>query len=121
MTASSRVWLVVSHLNGRRRRFAEEYVVDYNGTQAAIRAGYAPNSAHVEASRLLRIAKVRDAISAEEERLAVQEMPARARVMRDLMNISRDEGIKPIHRIKALAVMGEILGLFPDRDRRRIR
>jgi phage terminase small subunit len=42
----------------KREIFALEYCVSLNGTQAAIRAGYAQNSAHVEASRLLRDAKV---------------------------------------------------------------
>ena len=37
----------------RERLFAAEYVKDSNGTQAAIRAGYAPGSAKVTASRLL--------------------------------------------------------------------
>lgn len=34
-------------------RFIDEYVIDFNGTQAAIRAGYAPKSASVTASQLL--------------------------------------------------------------------
>lgn len=34
-------------------RFIQQYIVDLNGTQAAIRAGYAKNSAKVQASRLL--------------------------------------------------------------------
>ena len=34
--------------------FAQEYVVDSHGTNAAIRAGYAERSAHVMASQLLR-------------------------------------------------------------------
>lgn len=42
----------------RRRRFAEEYIKDLNGTKAAIRVGYSPRSAHVTASRLLTDAKV---------------------------------------------------------------
>ncbi len=111
----------VTTLPPRRSKFAREYCVDYNGTRAAIRAGYAPNSAHVEASRLLRIAEVREAIEAEEERRAVENMPIRDRVVRDLMNVSRDGAIKPMQRIKALTVLGEMIGAFPDRDRRRIR
>lgn len=47
----------------RQERFCEEYVVDLNGTQAAIRAGYAVNSADVEAARLLGKASVRDCIA----------------------------------------------------------
>ena len=38
----------------RQERFCEEYVVDLNGTQAAIRAGYAPVGAASEASKCLR-------------------------------------------------------------------
>jgi phage terminase small subunit len=49
-------------INAKQQKFCEEYVVDYNGTQAAIRAGYAPRSAEVKASKLLRIDKVRSYI-----------------------------------------------------------
>ena len=48
-------------LTEKRRRF-DEYLKDLNGKQAAIRAGYARASAEVEASRLLRDAKVAEAI-----------------------------------------------------------
>ena len=40
----------------------QEYLVDLNGTQAAIRAGYAPASADVQASQTLRIPKVAAAV-----------------------------------------------------------
>ena len=48
----------------RQERFVAEYLVDLNGTQAAIRAGYSPNGADVQASRLLGNAKVKAAIDA---------------------------------------------------------
>ena len=38
----------------KQQRFVEEYLVDLNGTQAAIRAGYSPRSAHVTAAKNLR-------------------------------------------------------------------
>ena len=41
-----------------RARFAEEYAIDHNGTQAAIRAGYSPKSAAAAASRMLKTDKV---------------------------------------------------------------
>lgn len=54
---------IEAYLDEREARFAREYVVDLNGTQAAIRAGYKPGakgaSAAVQASRLLRDARVR--------------------------------------------------------------
>lgn len=46
----------------RQERFCEEYVVDLNGTQAAIRAGYAERGAYNESNRLLRNAEVREYI-----------------------------------------------------------
>jgi len=49
-------------LNPKQQRFCEEYAVDSNGTQAAIRAGYAPTHAKVTASRMLTYANVRERI-----------------------------------------------------------
>ncbi len=46
-------------MNDRQRRFGREYVIDQNGTQAAIRAGYSPKTATAMASRLLTNVKVR--------------------------------------------------------------
>lgn len=51
-------------LNPKQEQFVAEYLIDLNGKQAAIRAGYAAHSAEVTASRLLRLAKVRDLIRA---------------------------------------------------------
>lgn len=49
-------------MNPKRQRFCEEYAVDLNGAQAAIRAGYAPGCAKVTASRLLTDANVRERV-----------------------------------------------------------
>lgn len=46
-------------LVGKRARFVEEYLIDLNATQAAVRSGYSPHSAGVEGCRLLRNANVR--------------------------------------------------------------
>lgn len=40
-------------LTGKQEKFCREYVIDLNGTRAAIRAGYSPDSARQIASRLL--------------------------------------------------------------------
>lgn len=42
------------HLTPQQERFCQEYAVDYNGTNAAIRAGYAEKTAASQASRLLK-------------------------------------------------------------------
>lgn len=50
-------------LTPKQQRFVDEYLVDLNGKQAAIRAGYAERSAEVTASRLLSNANVASAIN----------------------------------------------------------
>ncbi|MHC4215670.1 MAG: terminase small subunit [Planctomycetota bacterium] len=45
-------------LTAQQRRFAEEYVIDLNGTAAAMRAGYSPKSAQATASRLMNTVSV---------------------------------------------------------------
>ncbi|MDF2652792.1 MAG: phage terminase, small subunit, family [Paenibacillus sp.] len=45
-------------LTEKQRLFCLYYVKSFNQTMAAIKAGYAPDSAHVEGSRLIRNAKV---------------------------------------------------------------
>ena len=45
-------------LNPKQQRFCEEYMIDLNATQAAIRAGYSVATASEQASRLLGNVKV---------------------------------------------------------------
>lgn len=49
-------------LNPKQRLFVAEYLKDKNGKQAAIRAGYSPKTAEVQASRLLSVVKVKAAV-----------------------------------------------------------
>lgn len=43
--------------------FVDEYLIDFNATQAAIRAGYAPKSAGEQGCRLLKKRKIADAVA----------------------------------------------------------
>jgi phage terminase small subunit len=49
-------------LRPKIRRFVEEYLVDLNGAQAAIRAGYKKKAARVQASKLLTNPNVVEAV-----------------------------------------------------------
>lgn len=53
------------HLPPKQRRFVEEYLVDLNGAQAAIRAGYSPKTAREQASQILSRSNVQAAIKEE--------------------------------------------------------
>jgi phage terminase small subunit len=49
---------VTRPLTPKQQRFVDEYLIDLNGKQAAIRAGYSAKTAHVQAARLLSKANV---------------------------------------------------------------
>jgi phage terminase small subunit len=48
----------------KQERFVQEYLIDLNATQAAIRAGYSERTANEQGSRLLTNVSVRSAIEA---------------------------------------------------------
>lgn len=50
------------NLTEQQQKFCDEYLIDLNATQAAIRAGYSAKTAAEQSSRLLRIVKVRNQI-----------------------------------------------------------
>ncbi len=50
-------------MNDQQERFCAEYIIDHNGTQAAIRAGYSEKTAAPAASRLLRDVKIKSRIA----------------------------------------------------------
>jgi len=52
-----------TELTFKELRFVQEYLIDGHGTNAAIKAGYKPQSAHVMASELLRKPKIHAAIA----------------------------------------------------------
>jgi phage terminase small subunit len=55
----------VNNLSIKEAKFVNEYLIDENGTRAAIAAGYAPKSASVTACRLLKNAKIQAALAKE--------------------------------------------------------
>lgn len=50
--------------SAKHRRFAAEYSVDHNGSEAAIRAGYSKKAARQQAARLLTNANIRELVDA---------------------------------------------------------
>lgn len=57
-------------LSALRRRFVDEYLIDANGTQAAIRAGYSERTAGQQAEQLLKILEISEAIEAGQAELS---------------------------------------------------
>jgi phage terminase small subunit len=74
-------------LNPRQKRFVEEYILDLNAKQAAIRAGYSPHTAEVQGSRLLSHIKVQEAIHAAKEKRSKDYGVTAGRVVQELAAI----------------------------------
>jgi phage terminase small subunit len=53
----------VEVVNDKQLRFAQEYLIDLNATQAAIRAGYSAKTASSQGERLLRNVEVQRAVA----------------------------------------------------------
>lgn len=70
-------------LTRRQERFCIEFIKDYNQTQAAIRAGFSKNSAHVAGSRLLRNDKVVEYIKTLERPIVERAMVTAERLQEE--------------------------------------
>ncbi|QMV33226.1 terminase small subunit [Ralstonia phage Gerry] len=75
-------------LSPKMERFVDEYLADFNGTQAAIRAGYAKSGAHVQAARLLNNAKVIKAIQERRDRVAKRFELTRERLIEEYCKLA---------------------------------
>lgn len=72
----------------RQAAFVREYPKDWNGTQAAIRAGYSEATACEQASRLLANPKVRGAIDRRLEQIVAVAEVDTAMVVRELLDVA---------------------------------
>ena len=50
-------------ITDRMKKFVDEYLVDFNATQAAIRAGYSPDTANEQGSQLLARPDIRELVA----------------------------------------------------------
>ena len=100
----------------KRRAFVEQYMIDLNATQSAIRAGYGTKGAHTEGWRLLRDAKVHRAILAGLAEMRERSHIAAAWVQEGLKRNVRnawDKGdIQAANR--GLQLLGKSLGMFSE-------
>ncbi|RYZ46976.1 MAG: terminase small subunit [Myxococcaceae bacterium] len=78
-------------LTARQERFAQEYLVDLNGKQAAMRAGYSERGAEVTASKLLTNPKVRAVVDAAKAARAERVEVKADDVLRELLLIARTD------------------------------
>lgn len=78
---------MMSDLTAKQRRFVDEYLIDLNATQAAIRSGYAPSGARTEGARLLANADIADAIAAAQLKRSMRTKITQDQVLTELAKI----------------------------------
>jgi phage terminase small subunit len=75
-------------MTAKQRRFIDEFLVDYNGTAAAIRAGYSASTAKQAASKLRRTPAVQKEIDRREAERAVRVDVKSDDVLRELKRVA---------------------------------
>lgn len=75
-------------LNGRQERFAQEYIIDLNATQAAIRAGYSEKTAYSIGQRLLKHVEIQERIQQAMKERATRTGITQDRVLREYARIA---------------------------------
>jgi phage terminase small subunit len=74
-------------LNEKQKRFCQEYLIDLNGTQAAIRAGYAESGARVQANRMLTNDNIQQYIQELQEGIQKRNQITIDEIMSDLIEV----------------------------------
>ena len=114
-------------LTDKQRRFVDEYLVDLNATQAAIRAGYSEKTAQEQSSRLLTNVKVQEALQIEREKLEARVEISQEKIMADIEAIKQDAMRATVDQLgnskmidhkaalKACELQGKRYGMFEDK------
>lgn len=75
-------------LTPKQERFVEEYLVDLNGTQAAIRAGYSPKTANEQASVMLAKPSIQEAVQAQRAKVSERTEIKQDSVVKELARLA---------------------------------
>jgi len=100
-----------------QKRFTKEYPIDFNGAQAYMRASGTNNrkSAGVQASKLLKLPKVKEMIEAYvQEQLGPLEKDLLGNV-RFWISIRNNEEARPADRLKASEMLAKYRSMFVEK------
>ena len=121
-------------LTPKQKRFADEYLIDLNATQAAIRAGYSPKTAYSIGNENLNKPELKVYIDEQLEKLHSAKTADTQEVLEYLTSVMRGEhteqvlmlvgeGVQTVtdidvsakERIKAAELIGKRYALFSDK------
>ena len=132
-------WLFLFYLGGmlvkeKQKRFCEEYLVDCNATQAAIRTGYSEKTARAIGQRLLTNVDIKKYIDQQLQKLKNEKIADAQEVLEYLTSVMRGEqkeqvalltgeGVQDLvqkdvsakDRLKAAELIGKRYALFTEK------
>ena len=118
MTTQKTARRQASGLTPRQARFVKEYLVDLNGTQAAIRAGYSEKTAQTQSSRLLSNVMVSAAVEAGAATQHAQLDLTAQKVLSELLGVGYAEvastDVRVSDKLRALELLAKHLGLLTE-------
>jgi phage terminase small subunit len=98
------------NLTDKQKAFCKEYVMDWNATQAAIRAGYSDNGAGQTAHNLLKNTEIRAYIEHIQQDIQQLIGISKASNALELLKIAMKSDARDADRIKAREVVNKMLG-----------
>ena len=98
-------------MNARQKRFCDEYLIDCNATQAAIRAGYSPKTAKSIGQENLTKPELKAYIDEQLERLHNEKTADAQEVLEYLTAVMRGQ-----HREQTLQLVGDGVQTITDID-----
>lgn len=120
-------------MNAKQKRFCDEYLIDCNATQAAIRAGYSKKTAYSIGIENLKKPELKSYIDEQLERIHNETIADAEEVMKYLTSVMRGEhteqtlklvgdGVQDIaeidvaakERLKAAELIGKRYGIWKD-------
>jgi phage terminase small subunit len=117
-------------MTAKQKRFCNEYLIDCNATQAAIRAGYSAKTAYSVGQRMLKNVEVKKYIDEQFEKLKNDNIADTQEIMEYLTSVMRGEQKEQVplmyydkqileeksasikERLKAAELLGKRYGLF---------
>lgn len=104
-------------LTDKQARFVEEYLIDTNATQAAIRAGYSAKTARSQGQRLLTNVDIARVIKKAQSAISERNLVTQDDVIRGLLTEAEwmGEGSSHSARVQAWSQLGKHLGMFTDK------
>ena len=107
----------MAKLTPKQQRFVDEYLIDLNATQGAIRAGYSPKTAEQQGFQLLKKTSVSEAIEQAQKERQKRTLVTQDDVIRGLLTEAEWQGEGSSHsaRVSAWAHLGKHLNMFTDK------